>query len=49
MVIVDAAPAPLWRTMVLVHRGVDRLPPAAARLRELLLADRRTDGIRTSG
>lgn len=49
MVLVDAAPAPIWRTMVLVHRGVDRLPPAAARLRELLLADRRTDGIRTSG
>jgi len=38
LAIVSAPPAPLRRTMVLIHRGVDRLPPAAARLRELLLA-----------
>ncbi|MDC0669721.1 LysR family transcriptional regulator [Nannocystis radixulma] len=29
---------PIARPLNLVHRGVDRLPPAAARLRELLLA-----------
>ncbi|MBZ5708183.1 LysR substrate-binding domain-containing protein [Nannocystis pusilla] len=29
---------PIARPLHLVHRGVDRLPPAAARLRELLLA-----------
>ena len=37
MVVVEAPPAPLRRTMMLVHRGVDRLPPAAAALREQLL------------
>jgi DNA-binding transcriptional LysR family regulator len=40
MVMVDAPPAPLRRTMVLIHRGVPSLPPAAARLRERLLAGR---------
>ncbi|WAS94610.1 LysR family transcriptional regulator [Nannocystis punicea] len=29
---------PIARPLHLVHRGIDRLPPAAARLRELLLA-----------
>ena len=37
MALVPAAGTPLRRTMMLVHRGVERLPPAAARLRELLL------------
>jgi len=31
---------PLPRALRLVHRGVDRLPPAAAKLREMLLATR---------
>ena len=38
MVEVDDPRAPIERTLVVVHRGVDRLPPAAARLRELLLS-----------
>lgn len=29
---------PIVRPLVIVHRGLDRLPPAAARLREMLLA-----------
>ena len=33
---------PLHRTLHLVHRGVDRLPPAAAEMRRLLLAARPT-------
>lgn len=37
LVEVDDPRAPIARTLVLAHRGVDRLPPAAARLRELLL------------
>ncbi|MCO4771615.1 MAG: LysR family transcriptional regulator [Deltaproteobacteria bacterium] len=37
MRLVHAPPAPIVRTMTLVHRGADRLPPAAARLREMLL------------
>ncbi|MCB9561205.1 MAG: LysR family transcriptional regulator [Kofleriaceae bacterium] len=30
--------APVWRRLILRHRGLDRLTPAAAALRELLLA-----------
>ena len=37
LVEVDDPRAPIARTLVLAHRGVDRLSPAAARLRELLL------------
>ena len=37
LVEVDDPRSPIQRTLVVVHRGVDRLPPAAARLRELLL------------
>lgn len=33
------AVTPIFRTFLLVHRGRERLPPAAARLRELLLGD----------
>ncbi|EYF08487.1 LysR family transcriptional regulator [Chondromyces apiculatus] len=35
---------PIGRTLRLVHRGVDRLPPAAARLRAMLLARRPPSG-----
>ncbi len=38
LVEVKRAWSPLTRTLILRHRGVDRLPPAAAALRELLLA-----------
>ena len=38
LVEIDDPRAPIHRTLVVVHRGVDRLPPAAARLRELLLS-----------
>ena len=37
LVEVEDPRSPIQRTLVVVHRGVDRLPPAAARLRELLL------------
>lgn len=37
LALVELPPTPLRRTMVLVHRGVDRLSPAAARLRARML------------
>lgn len=40
MVVVPHPATPIVRPLKLVHRGVERLPPAAARLRELLLARR---------
>lgn len=40
MVVVPHPATPISRPLRLVHRGVERLPPAAARLRELLLARR---------
>jgi DNA-binding transcriptional LysR family regulator len=40
MVVVPHPATPIVRPLRLVHRGVERLPPAAARLRELLLARR---------
>jgi len=38
LVEVDDPRTPIRRTLTLIHRGVHRLPPAAARLRERLLA-----------
>jgi DNA-binding transcriptional LysR family regulator len=40
LVLVPHPATPIPRTLSLVHRGVDRLPPAAGALRELLLASR---------
>jgi DNA-binding transcriptional LysR family regulator len=40
LVLVPHPVTPIPRTLSLVHRGVDRLPPAAGALRELLLASR---------
>jgi DNA-binding transcriptional LysR family regulator len=40
LVAVPHPSTPISRPLNLVHRGVDRLPPAAARLREVLLARR---------
>lgn len=40
LVVVPHPATPIPRMLRLVHRGLDRLPPAAARLRELLLARR---------
>lgn len=38
MIVADDPRVPIHRSLVLVHRGAERLPPAAAKLRELLLA-----------
>ena len=40
LVIVPDPRTPIVRPLSIIHRGVDRLPPAAAALRELLLASR---------
>jgi DNA-binding transcriptional LysR family regulator len=40
---------PIRRQLHLVHRGVDRLPPAAARLREMLLEKPRIPSSRRAG
>ena len=40
LVAVPHPATPILRPLNLVHRGVERLPPAAARLREVLLAHR---------
>jgi DNA-binding transcriptional LysR family regulator len=39
LVVVPHPATPVRRPLRLVHRGAERLPPAAARLRELLLAN----------
>lgn len=46
LVLVDDPRTPIPRTMSLVHRGADRLPPAAASLRRLLLRHRRLTAVR---
>ena len=42
LVTVDDPRMPIPRTLVLIHRGLERLTPAAAALRERLLTDRGT-------
>ncbi len=43
LILVPHPATPIPRTLSLVHRGLDRLPPAAGALRELLLASRSLD------